>query len=160
MPTNKHQFYKKRLAETRAELQSLLASLDEEQWQTLVFSEGNSWTVLDVVAHLIENERAMSIHVHKIQQRKATVPEDFDIHEWNAGLKERMGNPTPQQLLESLAETRIRTLEKMDTIKGKQWYLMGHHPVRKRISIEQYYETIFLHEMFHTIDIKKALGVA
>jgi hypothetical protein len=148
---------KQKLAQARTDLQNLLASLNEEEWHTSVISEGDTWTVLDIVAHLVENERGMSIHVHKIRQGKETVPEGFDLNQWNAGLKDRRGSPTPADLLQSLAQTRARTLEGLEAIQDTEWNLTGRHPSRGIITIEQYYETIAIHDAGHTNDIKKAL---
>jgi hypothetical protein len=150
---------KQKLAQARTDLQSLLASLNEAQWNTPVISEGDTWTVLDIVAHLVENERGMSIHVHKIRQGKETVPEGFDLNQWNAGLKGRMGSPTPTELLENMTQIRARTLEGLDTVQDGEWKLTGRHPFRGLITIEQYYETMARHDTFHANDIKKALGI-
>ncbi len=157
MPTDKKSELKQKLAQTRANLENLLASLTPEQWCTPVISEGNTWTVLDVVAHLAENERGMSIHIHKIRHGKETVPEGFDLTQWNAGLKERAGTPTPAELLQTLAQTRAKTLEVLETIRDDEWRLTGHHPARGLITIEQYYETMAGHDAGHTDDIKTAL---
>ncbi|HXV98388.1 MAG TPA: maleylpyruvate isomerase N-terminal domain-containing protein, partial [Anaerolineae bacterium] len=96
--SNKKNILKQRLSQARTELENLLTSLIPDQWHTPIISEGDTWTVLDIVAHLVENERGMSIHVHKIRQGKETVPEGFDLTQWNAGLKRRMGSPTPIDL--------------------------------------------------------------
>jgi hypothetical protein len=155
--TDKKTELKQKLTQTRTELESLLASLIPEQWHVPVISEGDTWTVRDIVAHLVENERGMSIHVHKIRQGKETVPESFDLTRWNAGLKGRMGNPTPAELLEALAQTRAKTLSVLESIGPEEWSLTGRHPSRGPITIEQYYETMADHDAGHTNDIKKAL---
>ncbi len=148
---------KQQLSQARTDLETLLASLTPTQWHTPVISEGDTWTVLDIVAHLVENERGMSIHVHKIRQGKETVPAEFDLTQWNAGLKGRMGSPTPAELLQNLAQNRAKTLEILETINEEEWRLSGHHPFRGPITIEQYYETMALHDTGHTADIREAL---
>ncbi|MCK6623965.1 MAG: maleylpyruvate isomerase N-terminal domain-containing protein [Anaerolineae bacterium] len=157
--TDKKTELKQKLAQTRTELETLLTSLTPEQWHTPIISEGNTWTVLDIVAHLVENERGMSIHVHKIRQGKDTVPDSFDLTQWNAGLKGRMGNPTPAELLQNLARNRVKTLEVLDSIGPEEWGLTGRHPARGLITIEQYYETMADHDAGHADDIRKALAL-
>ncbi len=159
MSIEKKMKWKVKLTQTSAEFETLLLSLSEEQLHTPVISEGNTWTPLDIVAHLLENERALSIHVHKIRQKKAPLPEDFDLETWNAGLTER-AKPLPLSvLLEKMAETRSRTLEELDTLEEREFYIIGHHPLRGLISIEQYFETIVFHIIWHSDDIKKGLGL-
>ncbi len=159
MSSEKQKYWKQELTQARTELQNLLTSLDEEQLQTVVISEGQTWTVLDIVSHLLENERAMSIHVYKIRQGRETVPEGFDLEKWNAGLKERMEPQPLKELLDELAQARAKTLEVLESIGDEEWTLQGRHPLRGTITIEQYYETMAGHDTWHTRDIKKALGL-
>lgn len=150
---------KERLAQARDNLKKLLASLSEEQWQMTVISEGQTWTVADIVAHLLENEKGMSIHVHKIRQGKETVPENFNLEEWNAGLKSRTQTLDPHSLLEGLDQARARTLRELETIGDEEWRRTGRHPRNGLITIEQYYETMAHHDDWHANDIRRALGL-
>ena len=160
MSTDKKAEYTQKITQARTNLLNLLNSLSEEQLQTPVISEDQTWTALDIVAHLLENERGMSIHVHKIRNGRETVPEGFDLNEWNAGLKERVGPlPSLAEMLEELAQTRAKTLEVLESLKDEEWNLQGRHPNRGVITIEQYYETMAGHDMWHTSDIKTALGL-
>ena len=160
MPEDKKNELKQKMAQARSELKTLLASLTDAQWHTPVISEQNTWTALDIAAHLVENERGMSIHVHKIRKGQETVPADFDLNQWNAGLIGRIGQPTPAEVLETMDQTRARTLEGLASIRDEEWELTGRHPARGVISVEQYYETMAGHDMWHTNDIKKGLGLS
>ncbi len=160
MTDNKNEFYKEQISQARTNLIDLLKSLSEEQLQTQVFSEGNTWTVLDIVAHLLENEQAMSVHVHKIRKGRETVPEGFDLEEWNAGLHQRTETRSLAEMLNDMVAAREKTLEVLASIKDNEWALQGRHPLRQTITIEQYYETITGHDSWHIKDIKKALGLA
>jgi len=160
MTTDKKTAWKQKLAQARMALRMILTSLKPEEWETTVFSEGDPWTVSTIVSHLIDSERGMSIHVHKIRKGEETIPEGFDLQRWNAGVKKRMGSVTAEELLARLAETRAKTLEVMDTLNDEEWALTGRHPSRGVITIEQYYETIYGHELLHTQNIKTALGMS
>ncbi len=147
-----------KLAESRAALDELINSLTPEQWETKVYSEGAEWTVRTVLGHLLEAEQGMSIQVHKIRKGEETVPEGFDIEQWNAGAEERTGTLSPDKLKQALAQTRQKTLEVMGTLNDEEWALTGRHPGRGIISIEQYYATIQGHELMHTKDIQEVLA--
>ena len=160
MSTDKNAEYMQKLTQARTNLLNLLNSLTEEQLQVPVISEGQTWTALDIVAHLLENERAMSIHVHKIRNGRETVPAEFDLKQWNAGLKERVGTlPSLKEMLNELAQVRVKTIEVMGSLGEEEWNLEGRHPNQGMITIEQYYETIAGHDTWHTNDIKKGLGL-
>ena len=148
-----------RLNESRAALFELLDSLLPGQWRTPVFSEGDTWTVATVLAHLVESERGMSIHIHKIRKGEATIAQDFDLERWNAGLTRRTGDVVPGELMANAVATRAKTLEVMNSLKDDEWELTGRHPSRGEISVAQYYETIHAHEVGHLRDMRAALGV-
>ncbi len=152
------QIYQVRLAEARQELLSLLQSLTPEQWQTTVFNDSD-WTVNTLVAHLIDSERGLSIQIHKIRKGEETVPEGFDLNRWNAGVRKRMGELSPEELFEQLERTRARTLEGMATLSDAEWNLRGRHPSEGIVTIEQYYQIIADHDRLHGQHIREALGL-
>ncbi|MCB0089305.1 MAG: DinB family protein [Caldilineaceae bacterium] len=158
MSAEKRQMWQQKMAESRAALTEILDKLAPEQWSTPVFSEGAVWTVKTVVSHLLDSERGMSIQVHKIRKGEETVPEGFDLTRWNAGVEKRVGDLTPAQFMEALAQTRARTLQGMDSLSDDEWALTGRHPSRGMITVEQYYETMHGHEMIHGEDIRKAVA--
>lgn len=157
MSTQKAAHWQAKLAESRAALLSFLDQLVPEQWQTPVFSEGDTWSVATVVGHLVDSERGMSIHVYKIRKGEETLPEGFDLERWNAGVKKRIGDISPAELRAGLLAVRARTLEGLVTLADAEWSLTGRHPSRGVISVEQYYETIWGHEVGHLQDMQKAL---
>lgn len=156
--TTRNQQWQQKLSKSRQALLALLDGLTPEQWETPVFSEGDTWTVKTVVSHLLDSERGMSIHIHKIRKGEETLPPGFDITRWNAGVKERVGDVSPDELFTGLAAIRARLLEGLQTVQDHEWPLTGSHPARGVITIEQYYETIHGHELSHIADMRKALG--
>ncbi|GEM_PF-243409 len=153
-------YWRQKLAESRATLLAALEGLRPEDWDTPVYDQGDLWTVRTVVGHLADSERGMSIHVHKIRKGQPTLPEHFDLEHWNAGVQERIGHRSPEELLEMLESVRARTLQVMDSLQEEEWTLTGRHPSRGLITVEQYYETIHGHEMAHAEDIRRALEAA
>ncbi len=149
--------WKRKLSESREALFELLRGLAPEQWQATVFAEGETWTVATVLAHLVESERGMSIHVHRIRKGEETVPEDFDLERWNAGLIRRTGDVSPEELMANAVSTRAKTLEVMESLDDGEWELTGRHASRGEITVAQYYETIHAHEVGHLGDIRAAL---
>jgi hypothetical protein len=160
MTTNQIQRLQEQLAVTRRELLALLHSLRTDQWQTPVFSDGDHWNVAMLVTHLAEAERGMSIQVHKIRKGEETVPANFELNRWNAGVRARMGERTPLELLELLNATRDKTLAVMATLGDEEWALTGRHPSRGIITIAQYYETMAGHDREHAAAIRNALNLA
>lgn len=151
--------WQQKLAASRAALLALLTSLQPEQWTQPVFTEGDTWTVTTVVSHLLDSERGMSIQIHKTRKGEETIPEGFDINRWNASVQKRVGNLSSAELIAGLEVTRAKTLDVMNSLQDEDWIRTGRHPTRGLITIEQYYETIYGHELSHAADMKRALAV-
>ena len=159
MSDEKKTLWKDRLAQSRTATKELIASLNPDQWNTCVYTEGNEWTVRTIVSHLIDSERGMSIHIHKIRKGEPTLPEGFNLDHWNQDVTKRIGDLSPQEMVDRLDATRARTLEGLETLTDEEWSLTGRHGSRGVITIEQYYETIVGHELNHIGEAKKALGL-
>lgn len=159
MSVDRKTVWQQKLAESRAALLTLLTSLQPEQWTQPVFTEGDTWTVTTVVSHLLDSERGMSIQIHKTRKGEETIPEGFDINRWNAGVQKRVGNLSSAELIAGLEATRAKTLDVMNSLQDDDWARTGRHPTRGLITIEQYYETIYGHELSHADDMKRALAV-
>ncbi len=155
----KTEHWQQQLAQSRQALLETLTSLSAEQWATPVYGEGQDWTVQDVVSHLIDSETGMSIHIYKIRKGRETVPADFDLNRWNAGVRERTGPIAPEELRQRLEATRARLLDGLATLTADEWQLSGRHPQRGIITIEQYFETIADHERLHTDHIRQAINL-
>lgn len=158
MSNDKKAHWCAKLNESRTALNEFVATLGDDDWQTVVFSEGAEWTVHTIMTHLTESEGGMSVQVHKTRKGQETIPDGFDLDRWNAGVQKRMGDPTSAELMAMMAQTRAKTLEVMESLADEDWGKVGRHPSRGPITIEQYYETIYMHEMTHVEDAKKALG--
>ena len=155
---DKKTYWTDRLIQCRASLNSVLDQVSPDHWQTKVYGEGQDWTVRDVVSHLIDSENGMSIHIYKIRKGRDTVPEGFDLDQWNAGVRDRIGDASPEELRQQLVAVRKRLLDGLATITGDEWQLTGRHPFRGIISIEQYFETITDHETLHASHIRQAIS--
>lgn len=149
--------WQQQLTQSRQALLEAIDGLSAEQWATPVYGEGQDWTVQDVVSHLVDSESGMSIHIYKIRKGRETIPADFNLNQWNAGVRERTGPASPEELHQRLDATRTRLLESLATITDDEWQLTGRHPLRGIITIEQYFETIADHERLHTDHIRQAV---
>lgn len=157
---NRTEKWTQTLADARSALLETLNGLSPEQWEQVVFGEGEQWTVNTVVSHIIDGERGMSIQVHKILKGEETLPEGFDLTRWNAGVKKRIGGLSPGELLAGLEATRARTLQGLQGLADEDWERTGRHPSQGVITVEQYYETIAGHDRMHLQHIKTILEAA
>ncbi|HFE67630.1 MAG TPA: DUF664 domain-containing protein, partial [Chloroflexi bacterium] len=88
-----------KLNETRSALMAFLQGLDEAQWETAVYSEGETWTAADVLRHLVNAESGMTGLIVQWQMGADPVPPDFDLARFNKSMVAKAKNKTPAELL-------------------------------------------------------------
>ncbi|MFQ5611512.1 MAG: maleylpyruvate isomerase family mycothiol-dependent enzyme [Anaerolineae bacterium] len=147
-----------KLTKARLQLRTLLTGLSQEQWQEPVYGEGQDWTVRDMVAHLVDAEYGLTRQIERICQGSSGIPEDFDLAAWNKKAVARMADKSPQELLQTMAQNRVKLLEVLDSIEEADWQKSGRHPSMAILTVEQYFKTIASHEANHTWEIAQAVG--
>ena len=149
---------KTKLAENRAALFGLLNGLNEEDWQTAVFSEETIWTVSDMVRHLEGAERSMIALMANIQQGGEGASEDFDLARFNASRIKKAKEKQPPELMADMEKNREDLLVFMDSLTEEDWQKKGRHGSLHIMTIEEICHIIADHEATHADDIAQAIG--
>ena len=127
----------------------------EQEWNTIVYGEGEDWTATDVLRHLMYAESDMTRLMARIQQGEGGVPEDFDLDRWNAGRVRRAKTKSPAELLAALETSRAELLAYMDTLEEEDWEKKGRHGSMMIMSIEDILNRIGEHEMYHAWHLRR-----
>lgn len=146
------------LNEARAELMAFFEGLDEGSWETAVYHEGTTWTVADIVRHLVDAERGMTRMMAQWQQGKDPVSADFDLERWNNRVVQKAAEKSPDELLAEFRQNRINLLSFIDTIQDEDWGKQGRHSNLRIMSIEEVCHLIANHELDHLRVIKETLA--
>lgn len=155
--TTQYTELKSKLAENRAALFALLGGLNEDEWETAVFSEGTIWTVTDMVRHLESAERGMITLMAGIQQGGKGVPEDFDLARYNASRIQKAKEKRPSDLMADMQRNREELLVFMDSLTAEDWQKKGRHGSLQIMTIEETCHIIADHEAMHATDIKNVI---
>jgi uncharacterized protein (TIGR03083 family) len=147
-----------KLNDARAELMAFFAGLDEADWETAVYHEKTTWTITDILRHLVDAERGMMGMMVQWQRGKDPVPPDFDVARWNNRAIEKSADKTPDELLDEFRKNRINLLSYIDTIKPDDWGKQGRHGSLRIMSIEEVCHLIADHELSHLKVAKEAIG--
>ncbi|NKQ35770.1 MAG: DinB family protein [Chloroflexi bacterium] len=148
-----------KLNETRAELMAFLRGLDEAQWETAVYSEGETWTAADVARHLTNAESGMTGLIVQWQMGNDPVPPDFDLARFNQSVVAKAKNKTPDELLAEMEANRANLLQVIDGLEEDDWQINGRHASLQILTIEQTCHLIADHEATHLQDLQAGLGV-
>src|SRR5512138_1882729 len=89
---------------------SYFSSLNDDEWQCEVYTEGATWTIRNVLAHFVTSERGLIKLFQRIRENGEGSPDDFSIDRYNASMQERTKDATPQELLEQYRAIRAESI--------------------------------------------------
>ncbi|MAU00818.1 MAG: hypothetical protein CL608_27040 [Anaerolineaceae bacterium] len=147
-----------KLNEERASLMAFFEQLEEDDWETAVYDEDTTWTITDILRHLVDAEKGMTNLIMQWQQGKNPVPADFDLERWNNRVIHKAADKTPAELLDELRENRINLLSFIDTIHEEDWGKQGRHGSLRIMTIEEVCHLIGDHGLSHLQVMKEALA--
>jgi uncharacterized protein (TIGR03083 family) len=156
--SDRHALIQKRLRDEGDKLLALFEKLTPAQWQTVIYTDGMTWTIKDLLAHQISAEGEFQFYGREVLNGGAGAPEDFDINAFNNREVAAKIDRTPDQLLADFRATRQTTIDFVATIRDDQFALQGRHPFFGLMTIEDLFKLIYRHNMLHARDIRKALG--
>jgi uncharacterized protein (TIGR03083 family) len=132
-------------------------SLAADQWARQVYTEGTTWTVRDILAHLMTSERAFVKLFEQIRQGGAGVSEDFVIDRYNASQQARTRQATPGELLEAYRALRAQMVEWVSKLQPAELELTGRHPFLGITSLREMIKLIYIHNQTHLRDMRNTL---
>jgi hypothetical protein len=149
MAENKQAAITAELQDVRSELMTFFEGLTDELWETAVYHEEKTWTVTDILRHLVDSERGMTGMMMQWQQGKDPIPPDFDLARWNNRAIQKTAEKSPTELLEDMRENRIKLLSFMETLQADDWAKQGRHGSLRIMNVEEVCHLIANHEHDH-----------
>jgi len=146
-----------KLNEERASLLAFFEQLENEEWETAVYHEDTTWTITDILRHLVDAEKGMTGMIMQWQQGKNPVPADFDLERWNNRVVQKAAEKSPAELLDELKLNRINLLSFIDTIQEGDWAKQGRHGSLRIMNIEEVCHLIGDHELSHLAVMQEAI---
>ena len=135
----------------------LFADLTDEQWQTEVYTEDQTWTIRNVLAHFVTSERGLVRLFERIRAGGEGSPDDFSIDRYNARQQEKTQNLSPQELLEQYKAVRADSVAWTLSLEEADLELEGRHPFLEMTTLREMIKMLYLHNIIHYRDMKKAL---
>jgi DinB superfamily len=136
---------------------ALFAGLADDQWQAEVYTEGETWTLRNVLSHFVTSERGLIKLFERIRQTGEGSSEDFSIDRYNAAQQQRTKDLSPQELLEQYKTVRADAIAWTLSIAESDLEKQGRHPFIGMTSIREMIKMLYLHNQLHYRDMKKVL---
>jgi len=158
MPSERIEQIKQQLAEARHRLDRVLDAAEAHQ-DTVVFSDGQGWTVRHLAVHLADADRGSARQVMGIAAGQEVIPPDFDLDRYNRRAVEKRADMTYAEARAALAASRAELLAWLDTIDDAALDAQGRHASLAIMSVEEILGVMARHERAHADDIARAAGL-
>jgi uncharacterized damage-inducible protein DinB len=134
------------------------ASLNDEQWESTVYTEGGTWTIRSVLAHYVTAEKGFLTIFAGILKGGAGVADDFDIDRFNASQQRKTLELTPKELLAQFKEVRSQMTRFVDSLTVDDLARQGRHPFLGQTTLAEMIKMVYRHNQIHARDMRKITG--
>lgn len=133
------------------------SEMREDQWQAIVYAEGEAWTVRSVLSHFVASERGLVKLFETIRQGGTGAADDFSIDRYNTEQQRQTKDLPPAELLEQYKDARGAAVNWVSGLKDEELEIKGRHPFLGETVLREMIKMLYLHNQIHCRDIKKAL---
>jgi len=149
-------FLAERLKAEGEKMTEFFATLSEGQWQSEVYTEETTWTIRNVLAHLVTAERGFVKLFEQIRGGGPGTADDFSIDRYNAAQQARSKKLTPLELLEQYKSIRAEMISWVIGLDEADLEKVGRHPFLGVTTLNEMIKMIYRHNQIHYRDIRKA----
>lgn len=135
----------------------IFSDLTDGQWNMEVYTEGELWTIRNVLSHFVTSERGLVKMFQSIQQGGAGATDDFSIDRYNASQQVKTKEFTPSELVSQYKEVRANTVAWVSSLKDEELEIKGRHPFLEITTLREMIKMLYIHNQIHYRDFKKVL---
>jgi uncharacterized damage-inducible protein DinB len=133
------------------------SALGADQWRIEVYTEGETWTIRNVLSHFVTSERGLVKLFEQIRQGGSGSPDDFSIDRYNASQQEKAKEYSPAELLEQYKTVRANSVAWVQGLKDDELETRGRHPFLGETVTREMVKMLYLHNQLHYRDVKKVI---
>ena len=138
-------------------IHAIFSELSGRQWEAEVYTEGTTWTIRNVLSHLVTSERGLIKLFEKIRLGGEGASLDFSIDRYNASMQARTQELTREELLEQYQLVRAESIAWTFALSESDLEIQGRHPFLGLTTIREMLKMLYIHNQIHYRDMRKAL---
>ena len=138
---------------------AFFSTLNDDQWQAEVYTEGTTWTIRNVLSHYVTSERGLVRLFEQIRQGGGGVTDEFSIDRYNASQQQQTRELPPAELLAQYKAVRAESITWVRGLKDEELEIQGRHPFLGQTVIREMVRMLYMHNQLHYRDVKRALKV-
>ena len=136
---------------------TVFSEFKDNQWDMEVYTEGTTWTIRNLLSHLVTSERGLIKLFERIRLGGEGASLDFSIDRYNASMQARNKDLTEAELLNQYQEVRANSIEWVSDLKNEELEISGRHPFLGITTIREMIKMLYIHNQTHYRDMKKIL---
>ena len=157
MPETTPAWLADRLKKEGEKVVAYFSALTDEQWQTEVYTDGDTWTVRNVLAHFVTSERGLHKLFESVLEGGLGASDDFSIDRYNARQQEKTKDLSPDELLDQFADVRADLVKWVSRRSQEDLAVEGRHPYLGQVNLGEMLKMIYLHNQIHFRDFRKSI---
>ena len=131
--------------------------LGNEQLERIVYSEGTSWSVRNVLAHFVSAEIAFRELLTDVLAGGTGAPEGFDIDSFNQKEALALHGLSTSVLIDQFREVRWQIASIVTQINAEQLDRTARHPFLGMAALVDIIKLIYRHNQIHLRDVRRIL---
>lgn len=149
-----------KLSDEGARSLAFFEELPEEAWNLVLYEDGATWTVRDILAHFVVTEVGIPQIMRAILAGGRGSPEDFDLNVYNRQHVAGLENVTSGDLLKKFGDLRSQTVRLVAGMSEADLQMTGRHPFLEIAPLVDMIKLMYRHNQIHQRDIRRALAEA
>jgi hypothetical protein len=148
------------ISELEKSLNALIAlyrSLKPEELNLKVYQDGESWTVIQVLAHLITIERSMQWLFNNILSGGPGASPDFDIEKFNRSQPKKLFKSDLDDLIQQFHAVRETTISIVRNMDENDLDREGLHAYHGHGKLERFIRWAYEHQRIHEDEMRQVL---
>jgi hypothetical protein len=137
---------------------AFFGGLRPEQWDTTVYTEGETWTIRSVLAHYVSAEKGFVNIFSSIRDGGPGASVDFDIDRYNASQQKKAMNLSPSELLDQFSVIRSQMIALVASFSESDLTKQGRHPFLGQTNLAEMIKMVYRHNQIHYRDLRKVIG--
>jgi len=137
---------------------AFFSSLTADQWKLAIYTEGETWTVRDMLAHFVTAERELLTLFIDVRNGGTGASENFDIDGFNASQQKITRTLSPGELLEQFAIVRAETMAFVSGLSESDLEKRGRHPFLGVTALDGMIKALYRHNQIHARDLRHILS--
>lgn len=138
-------------------IHAIFSALADNQWNAEIYTEGTTWTIRNLLSHLVTSERGLLKLFEQIRQGGEGASLEFSIDRYNASMQARNKDLTEAELLKQYQGVRANSIAWVSSLKEDELEIRGRHPFLGVTTIREMIKMLYIHNQTHYRDMKRAL---